>query len=87
MDNSYYGGASYSSWPSASVGNGLNDRASSATSTGSAPTYYEDINCRGRTLTLSGNIQDLTSRSDNLHWGETWNDRVSSFDYFTTSGC
>ncbi|MDO5750213.1 MAG: hypothetical protein Q4P78_03290 [Rothia sp. (in: high G+C Gram-positive bacteria)] len=41
-------------------------------------TYYEDGFFRGRQFEFSWSINDLTGFATNLHWGETWNDRISS---------
>ncbi|MEJ1229382.1 MAG: hypothetical protein WDM88_00245 [Galbitalea sp.] len=77
-DNDNYTGASFSSTYAPNVGS-LNDRASSVSSTGTY-TYYEDAGFLGRTVTLSGSYNSLGALSTNLHFGETWSDRISSFE-------
>lgn len=54
-----------------------NDAASSVKSTGSY-TLYEDVSYGGRSVDLSGNYNNLGAVSTDLHFGETWSDRVSS---------
>lgn len=74
-DNENYQTLSYSGGTTATVPH--NDQASSVQSSGSY-TLYEDINYGGRSVGLSGNYNALQAVSTNLHFGETWNDRVSS---------
>lgn len=76
-DNQNYGGTAFSATTAANVGS-LNDKASSLTNSGTR-TYYEDSGYLGRTVVLTGNYNSLQSISNNLHFGETWNDRISSF--------
>jgi len=77
-DNNNYTGASFSSSGSAANVGSLNDRASSVSASGSHP-YYEDAGYLGRAVTLSGSYNSLGAVSTNLHFGETWSDRISSF--------
>ena len=57
----------------------MNDRASSLHSGGCRWHYYEDINHRGRNFESSSDLNYLRGLSHaGLHWGETWDDRISS---------
>jgi hypothetical protein len=76
-DNNNYTGASYYSTAAANVGS-LNDKASSLQNSGTR-TYYEDSGYLGRTVVLTNNWNALQTIGTNLHFGETWNDRISSF--------
>ena len=74
-----YRGSVYSAWPSNYVGDAMNDRASSARSWGSPPTYWEDRDKTGRWFKAAGNIEYLGNYRINFF--EDWNDRISSFGY------
>ncbi len=76
-DNNNYTGASFSSTNAPNVGS-LNDRASSVSSS-TTYTYYEDAGFLGRHVTLTGSYNSLGAVANNLHIGETWSDRISSF--------
>ena len=76
-DNNNYTGASFTSGYAPNVGS-LNDRASSVSSSATY-TYYEDAGFLGRHVVLSGSYNSLGAISTNLHFGETWSDRISSF--------
>ncbi len=57
----------------------MSDRASSLHSGGCRWHYYEDINHRGRNFESSSDLNYLRGLSHaGLHWGETWDDRISS---------
>ncbi|MBF4636244.1 hypothetical protein ITJ38_17675 [Agreia pratensis] len=77
FDDQNYGRLLFSAGTAANVGD-ASDRASSLLNS-DARTYYEDSGYLGRTISLTGNINFLQSYSTNLHFGETWNDRISSF--------
>ncbi|MBF4463204.1 MULTISPECIES: peptidase inhibitor family I36 protein [unclassified Rathayibacter] len=77
-DNQNYAGSAFSATTAANVGS-LNDKASSLQNAGTR-TYFEDSGYLGRKVVLSGNYNSLQSISSNLHFGETWNDRISSFN-------
>jgi len=53
------------------------DRATSFRNTGSEK-YCENNGCAGRTVTLSGDYNDLRDVSNGLGFGETWSDRISA---------
>ncbi|QHC57532.1 peptidase inhibitor family I36 protein [Rathayibacter sp. VKM Ac-2760] len=76
-DSANYTGPSFTATSATSVGS-LADRASSLTN-GGRKVYYEDENRMGRSVSLDGNYNSLQAISTNLHFGETWNDRISSF--------
>lgn len=72
-----YSGASFTATSAPNVGS-MNDKSSSATAT-RAIHYFEDAGYLGRSIVLTGNQNYLQSYSSGLHFGETWNDRISSF--------
>lgn len=79
-DNINYSGARYTGhnpedWY---VGDRFNDKISSIRADG-RNTYCEDAGFGGRSVTLFGDWNDLFSVTDNLHWGESWSDRISSW--------
>ncbi|MFY9634519.1 MAG: peptidase inhibitor family I36 protein, partial [Cellulosimicrobium cellulans] len=69
----------YQATSSTYVGSLVNDRGSSLRVYGHGVTFYEDSGYAGRYLYTTSDWNDLTGTAINLHWGETWNDRISSF--------
>lgn len=78
FDHNNYGGDHYGPFTWATTVGGLNDRASSVKN-GGYTTYFEDTYYGGRNVALTGDYNSLGAVSINLHWGETWSDRISSF--------
>ena len=62
------------------VGDKANDKASSLTKGKNelGSMYYEDYGYLGRRFFASSDLNCLRCISDGLHWGETWEDRISS---------
>lgn len=57
----------------------MSDRASSLHSDGCRWRYYEDVDFAGRRFDSSSDLNYLRGLSHaGLHWGETWDDRISS---------
>lgn len=75
----YGGSRAWTATTATSIGNSLNDKASSLRNVGTR-TYYEDTFYGGRLVTLAGDRNSLQAIASGLHFGETWNDRISSFN-------
>ena len=59
----------------------MSDRASSLHSGGCRWRYYEDVDLAGRRFESSSDLNYLRGLSHaGLHWGETWDDRISSIE-------
>ena len=58
----------------------MNDQISSIRTYGSYVKFWEDNGYSGRNFITRMDWNDLRDTATNLHWGETWNDRISSWD-------
>lgn len=58
---------------------GLNDRATSIRNYSISVTFYEDSGYLGRKFRSALDYNQLGAISNNLHFGETWSDRISSY--------
>lgn len=65
------------SWKSGNLPKWANDRASSI-KRGKSRLMCENVGCYGRTVPLNHDYSDLRALSTNLHFGETWSDRISA---------
>lgn len=72
-----YVGRTFSGDNAANVGD-MNDAGTSIRNGGRLH-YFEDSGHLGRSVWLTGNYNALQAVGDNLHFGETWNDRISSW--------
>ena len=58
----------------------MNDQISSVRTYGLSVRFWEDNGYSGRSFTTRSDWNDLRDLASGLHWGETWNDRISSWD-------
>lgn len=77
-DNANYQGPAYGADYTRDVGS-MNDRASSVQNFGYCVTFFEDVSYGGRQFRICNDANLLTGYDTNLHLGETWNDRISSY--------
>ena len=74
-----YAGSSLGGTDRSNVGT-MNDQISSIRTYGSYVKFWEDNGYSGRYFVTGVDWNDLRDTAVNLHWGETWNDRISSWD-------
>lgn len=58
----------------------MNDQISSIRTYGAYVKFWEDNGYSGRYFITNADWNDLRDTAKNLHWGETWNDQISSWD-------
>lgn len=75
-DNTNYGGF-MESRVSGNVSAGYNDRTSSVRNSGTER-YCENVGCVGRTVSLTGDYNNLHTVYVGLGIGESWGDRISA---------
>lgn len=73
-----YTGGTFGADNAPNVG-GMNDQATSIKNFNMGVTFYENAGYLGRNFRTANDFNDLTALATGLNFGETWNDRISSY--------